>query len=452
MDEKIVAKVGKSGEPLAKLTSRCEREFWQDMLGLGVERPTVVPRATQYIREMVDFMGRLVEAGFAYKTPDGSVYLDSFKAKDTVEYPGALGGNRLLTDVNEGDGKQTDTKGKRAPSDFALWKSNDQEPLWDAAPWGGKGRPGWHLECSSMIEATLGNISGTGMIDIHGGGVDLCFPHHANEQCQSQLSLFVQGVPPDQVWSTFFCHTGHVLMGKEKMSKSLGNFSTIREVLESKQATTRILRLMFLSSARYASNVEWNYGAVQRASALDAQLADALSLKRISASALTPSSDPVCEVSALPKEGLCETDINLIRVQSQVQQAVEECFADDFDFPGVFEQLQKLCREMKKTENSNQVNAQVQSQVKRYISKTLRLLGFTGELTYDKVDIGAHATTGEDASAILDELVDFRNRVRLAAKTGDLKKVLEECDVLRNTNPFVAIQDNKDGSSTWKRR
>ena len=245
IDDKIIKRASESGESCESLTDRFIDAFHEDMAALGCLRPTVEPRATQHVDDIIDFTQRLIDSGNAYAV-DGDVYF----AVDSLPKYGALSG-RNQEDNRAGERIKVDGRKKNA-ADFALWKSSKPgEPTW-SSPWG-EGRPGWHIECSAMIEKILGNS-----IDIHGGGQDLVFPHHENElaqstaaaQCGCGKSHGGGGDGGEQQEETefvrYWVHNGFVKVDSEKMSKSLGNFFTIREVLNRYDAYA--LRFMLLGT------------------------------------------------------------------------------------------------------------------------------------------------------------------------------------------------------------
>ncbi|MBM3268868.1 MAG: cysteine--tRNA ligase [Candidatus Sericytochromatia bacterium] len=213
IDDKIIRRAGETGEDPAALTWRFEEAYFADMDRLSIMRADLYPRATEHVVEMQEMVRQLLDGGHAYVTPEGSVY---FRVRSFPEY-GKLSGRSLdvlsaQTRLDEPDPDKED------PADFALWKAaKPGEPWWDS-PWG-KGRPGWHLECSAMVYKHLGAT-----IDIHTGGMDLIFPHHENEIAQSEACT---GVPMARYW----LHNGFVNVDSEKMAKSLGNFKTIRDLL-----------------------------------------------------------------------------------------------------------------------------------------------------------------------------------------------------------------------------
>jgi len=213
IDDKIIARANERGEPFTELTERFIAAMHEDAAALGVLSPDLEPRATEHLPGIIAMIERLIERGHAYVADNGDVYYD---VRSFPEY-GRLSGKSI--DDLEAGARVEPGEGKRDPLDFALWKAaKPGEPAWDS-PWG-SGRPGWHIECSAMSTQALGDT-----FDIHGGGADLTFPHHENEIAQSEGAT---GHPFVRYWM----HNGFVRINDEKMSKSLGNFFTVREVLE----------------------------------------------------------------------------------------------------------------------------------------------------------------------------------------------------------------------------
>jgi cysteinyl-tRNA synthetase len=239
IDDKILRKAAENERPWWEWAATHEREFNWAYDQLGVLAPSAEPRATGFITQMVEYMERLIERGHAYAS-DGNVYFDVLSLPDY----GALSGHRL-DDVHQGESAGT---GKRDARDFTLWKSaKPDEPSWPT-PWG-RGRPGWHLECSAMATSLLGPE-----FDIHCGGMDLVFPHHENELAQSHGA----GDPFARYW----LHNGWVTMGGEKMSKSLGNVVAIPAML---QRFRPVELRYYLGSAHYRSMLEYSEHAVEDA-------------------------------------------------------------------------------------------------------------------------------------------------------------------------------------------
>jgi cysteinyl-tRNA synthetase len=227
IDDKIIKRANENGEPFTALTERFIAAMHEDADRLGVMRPDQEPRATLYIGEIIAMVKTLVEKGFAYPAANGDVYYDVSR----FESYGQLSGKNV-EDLRAGERVAIDEM-KSDPLDFVLWKAaKPGEPSWDS-PWG-KGRPGWHIECSAMSTETLGHH-----FDIHGGGLDLQFPHHENEIAQSEAACGCKFV-------NYWMHNGFVRVDNEKMSKSLGNFFTIREVMA--KYDPEVIRFFILGS------------------------------------------------------------------------------------------------------------------------------------------------------------------------------------------------------------
>ena len=242
IDDKIIARSNQEGVPAEELAEKYIEEFEEDMTVLGVLSPEVEPRATRHIPEIIALVQKLIDQGTAYAV-DGDVF---FAVEHFKPY-GQLSG-RNLEEMQAGSRIEVDPR-KRHPMDFALWKAGKQgEPTWES-PWG-PGRPGWHIECSAMSSNYLGET-----FDIHGGGQDLIFPHHENEQAQSMAA---SGRPLARYW----VHNGFVTIRGEKMSKSLGNFLTIREMV--RRFHPEAIRL-FLLSRHYRTPLDYSEEALQEA-------------------------------------------------------------------------------------------------------------------------------------------------------------------------------------------
>ena len=244
IDDKIIARANENGEPMAALTERYIRAYHEDCEALGVLRADLEPRATEYLPQIIEMIGTLVAKGHAYAAENGDVY---YSVSSFPQY-GQLSGKRLA-DLRAGARIEVD-EAKRDPLDFVLWKaSKPGEPSWES-PWG-PGRPGWHIECSAMSVDLLGPH-----FDLHGGGMDLKFPHHENEIAQTCAAC-------DSKFVNVWMHNGFVRIDDEKMSKSLGNFFTVRDMLDQGHAG-ETLRLVMLQT-HYRQPLDWRAEGIARA-------------------------------------------------------------------------------------------------------------------------------------------------------------------------------------------
>jgi len=235
IDDKIIARANKEGVSTEEIAKKYTGEYYRDMELLGVSRADIEPNATDHIKEMIETVQGLIDKGYAYNV-EGDIYFEISKYSDYGKLSkrnmeGLMAGARVDVDAR-----------KRSPLDFALWKSSKEGEPWWESPWG-KGRPGWHIECTAMSNKYLGES-----FDIHGGGADLIFPHHENELAQSEA---YSGKPFVKYW----IHNGFITVDKEKMSKSLGNFFTIKEILD--RYDPEVVRC-FLLSTHYRSPIEFS--------------------------------------------------------------------------------------------------------------------------------------------------------------------------------------------------
>ncbi len=228
VDDRIIARAAEEGNSEPEIAARFESVYWDQLEALNVQRPDETPHATEAVDRMVDLVGELVGGGHAYVVDGQGVYFEV----DTYAGYGQLSGRRLDELIAAAGARVDVDEQKRRPVDFALWKAAKKgEPSWDS-PWG-RGRPGWHIECSAMSLGLLGDG-----FDIHGGGDDLVFPHHENELAQAEAA--------GHRFARLWVHSGMVVVGGEKMAKSLGNFTTLDEVLE--RYDPRTLRLLTLQT------------------------------------------------------------------------------------------------------------------------------------------------------------------------------------------------------------
>ena len=310
IDDKIIKRAQEQNTTCEELSERFIRMFHEDMARLGVAPPTLEPKATEHVGEIISLIEELIKRDLAYQVGNDVYY----KVEQFADY-GALSG-RSLDDMQAG-ARVSVNENKAHPMDFALWKgSKPGEPTWES-PWG-PGRPGWHIECSAMSKKYLGDT-----FDIHGGGKDLVFPHHENEIAQSEGA---SGKPFVKVW----IHHGFVTIKDEKMSKSLGNFLTIREVLEKYPA--EVLRL-FVFSTHYRNPLDYSETAMNDA-----------------ASGLERLYGALAELAQLPEEGTtgaasaigAKDREKLISIESRFQQAMDNDFNTALALGNFFEAVKTM--------------------------------------------------------------------------------------------------------------
>lgn len=261
IDDKMINRAREERVSVPELAARIIPKYEEDYAALGILAPDEAPRATSYIPEMIEFIGRMEKAGVTYVIEGDGVYFDVSKASSY----GKLSGQKL-EDLKVG-ARVAENEAKKNPYDFVVWKfAKEGEPKW-SSPWG-EGRPGWHLECSVMSWKLLGE-----RFDIHGGGGDLTFPHHECEIAQSE-SVFGEGS-----FAQYWMHNGFITINKEKMSKSLGNFFTIRDILG--RYSGQVVRLMFLQT-HYANPIEFSEELLEQAKASLARVHDFVRGLRVS--------------------------------------------------------------------------------------------------------------------------------------------------------------------------
>jgi cysteinyl-tRNA synthetase len=393
VDDKIIQRARENGEDIDHLTGRFIEAMHQDADGLGVLRPDVEPRATRSMDDIVAMIGQLVRSGHAYAANNGDVYYD---VSSFADY-GELSGKRL-EDLRAGARVEVD-EAKNDPLDFALWKAaKPGEPSWDS-PWG-PGRPGWHIECSAMSTHCLGDH-----FDIHGGGMDLKFPHHENEIAQSEAATGHKFV---NVWM----HNGFVQVDEEKMSKSLGNFFTVREI--ARRYRPEEVRY-FIVASHYRSPLNYTDDNLDQARGALGRLYTAL---RGLPEAEAPSDEPYTA-------------------------AFNEAMDDDFNTPEALSVLFGLVHEVNRLRAVQPGRAAALGAVAR------RLGGVLGLLQADPAEYLQGAAQGADAGALnpeaIADLIEQRNRAR-----GE--KNWAEADRIRDTLKAdgVVLEDGPAGT-TWRR-
>jgi cysteinyl-tRNA synthetase len=393
IDDKIIKRAVENGETLSQLTTRFTQYMDEDTGALGILPPDIVPRATEYVPQMLALIERLEEKGLAYKSDDGDV---NYAVRDFPGY-GKLSG-KSLDDLRAGERVDVNT-GKRDPLDFVLWKaskeSEPEEVKWPSK-WG-SGRPGWHIECSAMCSATLGEH-----FDIHGGGADLQFPHHENEIAQSEGAFGHEMV-------NYWIHNGFVRVDNEKMSKSLGNFFTIRDVL--KKYDAEVVRFFILRS-HYRSPLNYSDAHLDDAKGALTRLYTALA-------GIDLGSEPVA-------------------VDWNEAQAVRfrEAMDDDFNTPIAVSVLFDLATELNKSKSVAQA---------RQLKALAGVIGILERAPQEFLQAGAG-----DASGISEADIAARIEQRIAAKKA---RNFAESDKIRADllAAGIVLEDKPDGTTNWRR-
>lgn len=387
IDDKIIKRANEKGVSAKELAEEFITKMYEDFDRLNIARPDVEPRATDNIPEIIALVERLIKKGFAYVAGNGDVMF----AIDAFKNYGRLSGQKL-EELEAGSRVEVE-KTKRNPFDFVLWKmAKEGEPFWES-PWG-NGRPGWHIECSAMNSKVLGQH-----FDIHGGGSDLIFPHHENEIAQSCCAF-------DTKYVNYWLHSGMVMINDEKMSKSLGNFFTIRDVLKQYDAET--VRY-FLISAQYRSPLNYSQDNLDNARASLARLYTALR-----------------DVKAGPACG-----------GEEYVERFTKFMDDDFNTPGALSVLFDLAKA---------VNTSSGTEAEGLAGRLVELAGVLGLLTQDPVKFLQGQSDGaDDDVALIESLIEER-------RTARANKDFAAADAARNklTEMGVVLEDGPNGT-TWRR-
>lgn len=406
IDDKIIHRAQKNGEDFHALTDRFIQAMHEDLEALGILPPTQEPRATEAMADMIAMIQILLDKGFAYVGATGDVYYDVSR----FERYGQLA-NKKLDDLRSGARIEVE-EAKSDPLDFVLWKATKPgEPSW-SAPWGA-GRPGWHIECSAMSTHCLGEH-----FDIHGGGMDLKFPHHENEIAQSEAASGHRYV-------NFWMHNGFVQVNEEKMSKSLGNFFTVREVLQRYQP--EVVRLFILAS-HYRGPLNYADENLDHAKA---------SLNRL--------------YTALYDLPIMETTVS-----EEWRVRFERAMDDDFSTPEALAVLFELAREINRLRTENEIEAARLGVTLKQLGGILGLLqGDPGEFRQGKtvyltgsayVGVTASGTLSVEEAMVSEEkinaLIDQRTAARKArnwAEADRVRNVLQEAGVVLEDTPKGTI-------------
>jgi len=406
IDDKIIRRAAQNNEPIEALTARFIRAMEEDAAALGIARPDHEPRATQHLPQIIALIEKLIARGHAYAAPNGDVMY----AVASFEGYGKLSGKRL-EDLRAGARVEVD-EAKRDPLDFVLWKhSKPGEPSWPS-PWGA-GRPGWHIECSAMSMELLGEH-----FDIHGGGMDLKFPHHENEIAQSCGAT-------GHALANYWLHNGFVNVDSEKMSKSLGNFFTLREVLPHLRHP-EVLRL-FLIASHYRGPINYTLENLQQADATLGGLYTALR---------------GAPIGALPADA------------EDWRAEFRAAMDDDFNTPKALAVLQRLARELNEARSRGETclaRVGELAAVFRELSAVLGICQLDAQQWFRLPAPRRDAAIDPAATAWGENAIEVAIAARLAArKARDFK----EADRLRDelAQAGVILEDRPDGTTLWRRR
>ncbi|WP_353173180.1 cysteine--tRNA ligase [Acinetobacter rudis] len=400
IDDKIIKRANENNESIQQLTARFIQAMNEDSANLGCVAPDEEPRATDYIDQMQSMIGDLVEKDAAYAAKNGDVY---FRVENFDRY-GRLSG-RKLDDMQAGASDRVDVEvDKKHPFDFVLWKhAKENEPFWPS-PWG-KGRPGWHIECSAMSTCCLGNH-----FDIHGGGSDLLFPHHENEIAQSEAATGEQYV-------NYWMHVGFINVDGEKMSKSLGNFFTIRDVMD--KFHPEVIRY-FIVSSHYRSPVNFSDVALKEAKTALSRFYHAFKAYQ---------------------------QVYGEEVTTQVDQALLERFnsamRDDFNTAEALAVLFEVSKELNRA-----IKEQAADQAASYYATLRHLTDILG-LVQHPVDEFLKSDIGQTALALSeDDIADLIQQRQDAKKAKDFAKADEIRQSLLAQG--VVLEDTRQGT-VWRR-
>ena len=393
VDDKIIARANENGETTEALTERTIAMMHEDFAALNLVEPDIEPRVTGHMAEIIDVIEKLVARGYAYQAGSGDVLFDVSKFDDY----GKL--SRQNLEQLQSGARVEVAAGKDDPLDFVLWKTaKPGEPAW-ASPWG-DGRPGWHIECSAMNHKHLGEH-----FDIHGGGSDLIFPHHENEVAQSCCAF-------DTPYVNTWMHTGMVQVNDEKMSKSLGNFFTLRDVLGEHDA--EILRF-FLMSAHYRSQLSYSQDNIDQAKSALERLYTALRGVKV---------DSV-------------TDLSYGGYLERFEQAMN----DDLNVPEAYSVLFDLARDLNKHKSQGNAGAEEAGKLAAVLKGIGGILGFL------QCDPEAFMQSGnDDEVAEIEALIKARNDARAAKDWGAADAARDKLTAMG-----IVLEDGA-GGTTWRRQ
>lgn len=394
------------------LTKKYEDRFYRDMRELNVMDPDTITRVTEYMPQIVQYVEKIVDNGFGYKTSDGSVYFD-IEAFENAGFPYARlepwnRQNKALQADGEGDLIKKTTE-KRSDADFALWKSSKAgEPSWPS-PWG-KGRPGWHIECSAMASDVVGTT-----LDIHSGGIDLSFPHHDNEiaQAEAYWTKETDGKRSHEQWVNYFIHFGHLSIAGAKMSKSLKNFTTIREALDKGMFTPRGLRILFLLGS-WKDGIEITEDLIAAGNNWESRVNNFF----LKARATEQRHDGLLEDTVVSGAANgASSDDKLLMAQSNAETQTFEALCNSFDTPAVMATILDLITTFNTVEKSTVTDATVLL-IARWITVMVQVFGLSnvpdGQIGWAGIDIP------DAAKPFVYPLSKARDEIRQKAMAGEI--------------------------------